>query len=270
MSVPIAELLGALPTVFQYIQIIGYIVLLLFFGSIAMKGWRGFLRFYIRWPARIGIGFLCLIAGMGLSPYIPVLSTGIFKVFQSDVIAGGIITAIIISIGLYLISFRSPRVVEGMRREIQRLHDKINSMRGKKPSKTFTIAGVIIIVAVLGFGLINFRGFPSNIAEEFISSIVPEMGLPGGITMGPGMSKLSPDCMTALYALSQNPQLISGAQPYENSAVREMVEQQAGSSVLEMYSLEYQGKTIIFASMSDNRQCLATESELCACQEQGQ
>ncbi|MFQ5648028.1 MAG: hypothetical protein ACE5FW_02220 [Candidatus Aenigmatarchaeota archaeon] len=131
MALPIAELLGNLPAIFQYIQIFGYIVLLLFFGAIAMKGWKGFLRFYIRWPARIGVGFLCLIAGIGLSPFIPVLSTGIFKVFQSDIIAGGIVTAIVVSIGFYLISFRSPGVVEGMRREIQRLHNR--SQTGPSP-----------------------------------------------------------------------------------------------------------------------------------------
>jgi hypothetical protein len=260
MAAPITELMAVLPQLFQYLQIIAYVVLLLFFGSVAMRGWKGYLPIYFRWPARIGVGFICLIAGIALGPLITGLGTGILKMFQLDVVTVGVISAIIVSVGLYLISYRSHGAVESMKREIERLERKVSDMKGKvRPGWTVAkIMGLVIIIALVAVSAASFRGFPPAMSSELFESF----GIPEEI------SRMSPECMglmTTMATLSQQQDAFQNPPVHQDDALKALIEQGSGKSVSEMYRIEESGQTIILGVMGDNSQCIASETEFCMC-----
>ena len=271
MAIEITELISQLPVVFSYVQIFGYIVLALFFGATALKGWKGFLAWYLKWPFRLGAGFVCLVVGISIADYIPTLSTGIFRLLQSHILAAGIVASIIMGIAFYLISVKLPSTAESYRREVQRLQNKLNKMKAVKPDKVFTIAGIVIIAALIVFAAVNWKGFPPNIADELFSSIIPEGGLPGGITLGPGMSRLNPECLSIITMMGtitqEHPELLQNLQPFDNPTLKATIEGQSGMVVLEMYRVEYEGQRMILTIMDNDQKCISTETEFCACSE---
>lgn len=269
MAIEITELISQMPVIFGYVQAVGYIVLLLFFGASALKGWKGFLPWYYKWPFRVGAGAVCLVVGIAIADYIPALSTGIFRLFQSHIIAAGLVSAIIMAVAFYLISVKLPSTAESYRREILRLQNKVSKMKKVKPNKLFTIIGVVIIAALLVLAAFNWKGFPPNMAEDLFSSIIPEGELPGGIILGPGMSKLNPECMSIVTMTQQSPEIMSNPSVYENEDLKLIIEEFGNSSVIELYKTEHEGQEMIFGLLENGLMCISTETEVCACSEQG-
>lgn len=269
MAIEITELISQLPVVFNYLQIFSYVILILFFGASALKGWKGFLPWFYKWPFRIAAGAVCLLVGFSIADYIPTLNTGIFRIFQSHIIAAGLVSAIIMGIALYLISIKLPSTVESHKREILRLQNKVSKMKRVKPNKVFMAAGIVIIAGLLVFAAINWKGFPPNMADELFSSLIPEGELPGGIVLGPGMSKLNPECMSIITLMQQSPEIMSSPSSYENDVLSSAMEEFGGSPVIELYKVEHEGQVMIFGLLENNLMCISTETEVCACAEQG-
>lgn len=250
-----SQALVILPQVFQYIQVIGYVVMIFFFGSIAMRGWKGWLPWYTNLLARAGVGFLCLFVGVSIGPLITGLRSGILAMFQLDLITVGVVSAIMLSIALYLLSFKSHYAVLSIRKRMHKLERRMRSMRNLPKGMTIhKWIGVIIIVALVALAAVNFRGFPENPAGEIFRS----MGLPEDI------ANMSPECMGAIMAMTaidevRNPPL------YENPSLASLVEERSGKEVFEMYRLESEGMTVIAIKTTDDLTCFATESEFCMC-----
>lgn len=251
----VSEAMVLLPQVFQYIQIIGYVVMIFFFGSIAMRGWKGWLPWYLNLLARAGVGFLCLFVGVSIGPLIAGLRSGMLAMFQLDLITVGVVSSVILSIALYLISFKSQYAVLSIRKRIHKLEKKMRGMKGAPKGMTiYKWAGLAIIIALVVLAALNFRGFPENPAREMFQS----MGLPEEI------ADMSPDCMSAMMAVAsvseiKNPPL------YEDEALKAAVEEASGKEVFEMYRIESEGRTIIAIKTVDESTCFATESEFCMC-----
>jgi hypothetical protein len=257
MAVPISEIMATLPVMMQYIQVIAYVVLLLFFGSFAMRGWTGWLPWFIKWPARIGLGFLCLIIGIALGPFVTGLNTGIMKIMQLDLFAMGLISAVVFAIGLFLISHRSESTAKSLEKQIERLQKRMKKAKGREPSRMFTIVGVALIAGMLIFGLVNFRGFPAAMDEEIFSSL----GIP------PELAQMSQECMTAMAAMASTSGAQPDPEPYQNDALKASIEAGAGKAVSQMARLEVNGNAIVVGMMEDGSQCFATESDFCLCPE---
>ncbi len=251
----ISEVMYLLPQLFQYIQIIGYIVMIFFFGSIAMRGWKGYFPWYMNLLARVGTGFVCLFAGVSIGPLITSLRSGILIMFQLDLITVGVITSVLLSIAFYLISSNSWGAVVSLRKLAEKTQKRI--MKMGRPPKGMTMhkwAGVVIIIAIVAVSAVSFRGFPENAATEIFRS----MGLPEDVV------NMSPDCLSAMMAMSsmgeiRNPPL------YENDTLKSLVEEQSGETVFEMYSIETEGMTIIAIKTASDKTCYATEDEFCFC-----
>ncbi|MFC2143869.1 hypothetical protein ACFLQO_00700 [Candidatus Aenigmatarchaeota archaeon] len=97
-----------LPQILNGMQIVFYIVLILGFGSIIVKGYRGYAHFAIKMLMRLGFGFVALVCGIGISGIIPAFSNNAFyTIIQSMIInpfLGIIISTIVLTISLYMIS----------------------------------------------------------------------------------------------------------------------------------------------------------------------
>ena len=252
----INEALVILPQIMQYIQLIGYVVMALFFGSIAMKGWKGYLPWHLKLAARLGAGFLCVLSGVSIGPFITGLRSGILRVFQLDLITVGIISAILFSVAFFLISSKSEAALESLKRHVKKTENKIKKMG--VPPKGMTIhkwAGIAIIAALVALSAVTFRGFPGNAAQELFKS----MGLPEEI------ANLSPECMSAFMAMTSMGQKVENPPLYENAALKSIIEQGSGKTVFEMYRLENEGRVIIAAKTTEDKTCFATEAEFCMC-----
>jgi len=106
MAVPdISGIIAFLP----YLQIFWYIMLSLFFGSIALMGYRGFLPSWLKWLTKVGIGFLCVICGLGMAALIPLMS--LLEAMQLDMLIGGIVAGIIFAVSINIISYRMPGLI---------------------------------------------------------------------------------------------------------------------------------------------------------------
>lgn len=253
----ISEAMYLLPQVFQYIQVIGYIVMAMFFGSIAMRGWKGYLPWYMNLAARFGVGFICLFVGISIGPLITALRTGMLSIFQLDLITVGVISSIMISVALYLISSKSRAAVVSLRKHLEKTQEKITKLgHPPKGMTTEKWIGVAIIIALVAIAAISFKGFPENPTAEIFRS----MGLPEDV------ATMSPDCLGAIMAMSSMGD-IRDPPLYEDESIKSIVEEKSGKTVFEMYRLDSNGQTIIAVKTADDKTCFATETEFCMCQE---
>jgi len=162
-------ILGSLPQIMGTVQIIVYIFLVLFFGSIAIIGYRGYLGFLFKLLLRLGAGFLSLLGGLAIGSSIPFLNGSIFKLFQLDMIVGGILSSAVFAVSFYLLSFWMK--AGNIEQQIKRLENKLGRMkkRAERP-KMLMIIGAVVFVAFLVYIMLNFRGFP-NLQEDIFSSL---------------------------------------------------------------------------------------------------
>jgi hypothetical protein len=104
MAFDMMQLLEMLPQLLATVQIIIYVFLSWFFGSIAIRGMKYRLSFPIKIGLTFGLGFACMVAGTALPVAFNIMQTGILKAFQVDSLIFGIIISIVFAMCLYMIS----------------------------------------------------------------------------------------------------------------------------------------------------------------------
>ncbi len=337
----IQQLLQNLPQVLQIIQIISYILFIFFLGHIAIKGYKGTPKFYVAFPLKAGLGLASLVIGLSIGSYIktiPIFNDKLFLLLQADLLIGGIISAFVFALALYLISFRIPvfkiasvgktipvledrlsrleatlfrqgilkpgvkeneakevaeKAVPGYKTDTAELNNDIWEVLLKKKKKQafvavdaysgrvkdvvikgldpVRIAGIAVIIAIVLFGVWTFRGFP-NLSEDFYSfiGISPEqfsnlsqqLGNLGTTRQG----ELDPSCVdiqTLLLTYGQDI-INESLPPYSNEQVKNLVEQNSGSTVRAMYRVTHEGKEAIIA-VTENSVCSSAQTIFCEC-----
>ncbi len=294
-----AWLIQNLPEIMFWAQILVYIVLIFFFGSIAVRGYRGYLRGIFHFLLRAGSGFACLVAGIGISPYIPFVGDNmLLKIAQTDLITGGIISSMVLLVSFYIMTFRFSRILV-LKKRAEAIRWMFEKTRDRAPSKMrvdpLAIAGIIIIMAFLSASLVNFRGFP-DMAGGLLSQLclTPEdLGrigdllsggaggdsgggleglLPEGVVIegGKPLAEQSQACISAMFSLAgmksqlQDPGFLM-SRTYSNRATQDMIERESGKRVSQMFRVTEGGNEIIIAVTEDLFSCTATPSEFCLC-----
>ena len=253
--VSISELMAVLPELLFTVQIIMYVFLILFFGSISILGLRTYFNWIFRLLIRIGIGFLALITGIAMSSMLPFFKDGIWALMQADLIVGGLITSIILGIALFLITFDYVNIPK-LEKTIENLRSRLHEAKSKRPaqkSKYVRVGGLIFMALFLVISLLNFQGFPD--INDRISD-----------TFGFAIGNLESECRVISALVLENQEEISqNLVLYENAVLERSIENRAGSPVLQMFSTDIEGRTIILAITEDEQNCVATETEVCVC-----
>lgn len=127
----VTQLLGSLPMLLMLSQLVAYVFMIVFFGGIAVKGFRKHLSFFSKFALAIPIGLLCLIGGIALSNFIaiPGLSSGIMKLLQLDLLIGGVVSAAVFAAALYMMTRRMSKVEGEVHRRLKLLESEISRMR---------------------------------------------------------------------------------------------------------------------------------------------
>jgi len=262
-------LLNDLPLILGAAQFITYLFLVLFFGSIIIKGYQGYLSFFPRMALRILLGVLCLFTGIGISVFFPQFAAGIWGLLQAHVVIGMLISTIVLTIALFMIT-NNVFNVASLKRKIEKLQKtlkKAESMKPKKRVNPLTVAGSVIFVVFLVISLLNFHGFPS-LQQSFIDAGIPidEMSniVPDGVDM-------SSECISTLSvfatAYQNNPDLFNNPDVYEDETLKVLMEEKTGSTIISMFKVEHESSVIIIGISQDGQQCMATETDVCMCQQ---
>jgi hypothetical protein len=280
------ELLKGMPLIFQTIQIVAYIFFVLFFGSIVIRGFRGYLPWHMRLIAKIGFGFMALVCAVALGPLIPTESTGIYRIIftliQLNLWIAGVISAAVLAVSLFLISSKI-RNIPGMEKAMDRMKARLEKARSiekemtgktlvQKLTQPMVLAGIIILAAFLTVSLVNFRGFP-NPSENVLSAI--GLNQSDIDTLGSYIEAVSPNqtgqmpegCVSALE-LAQNFQedILQNSLPvYTDPAIKVLIESESGESVELMYRIEYRQRVYALAITARQSVCSATGSLFCGC-----
>jgi len=272
----IGEVFTNLPEFLGIVQIIIYIALVLFFGSIIMLGFRAYIHWIVRILIRLGVGALALIAGLALAPLLPLAAlfgptlAPFLPIFQVDVLIGGIVSSIIIGICLYMITFEliDAKKIE---RRIESLRKKLDKARRRKPTqqvKFIRIGGIVLVAVFLIFSLVNFRGFPDPMALIAAAvGIEPDefSDLLSGFS-GFGDGGLSGECIDAATLLARyQEELPTLLQMHEDAVLEQAFEATSGSPLQQMFSAELEGTTVVLAIMENGDNCFATATEVCVC-----
>jgi len=264
------EILRQLPMIIQTLQIIGYFFVLLFFGSIIVKGYTGYIHPAARFLFRVGLGFVALLSGIGISEILPFFNTGIYKLFQVDVFVGGIIATAVLTLVVYMISHNVFNV-EGIKKQIEKLQNKIKKSeelkgKGTKLTDPVRIGGIIIACIFVTFAMINFRGFPDvfsdlGLSQERFNELASQIE---SVRDQFGGQNLSEGCVSiATLAQVYGTNLLNTR--YNNSAVESLIEQGANANVLELYSVEYNQQTMILGITDNEKLCSSTLNQFCEC-----
>ncbi|NIO19428.1 MAG: hypothetical protein GTN76_01435 [Candidatus Aenigmarchaeota archaeon] len=128
-------------------------------------------------------------------------------------------------------------------------------------SDPLRVVGIGIIIFILGFSLINFRGFPSmmeGLPSLFGLSPDELSGVLGGDD-----GNLPEGCISAgRLALKYNPKL----PVFEDESVEAIIESQSGTDVQWMYRIDYDGTDYILAIDTNFENiCSATMDKFCQC-----
>jgi hypothetical protein len=255
-AMDLGGILTSLPQILGIVQIVMYVFLSLFFGAIAIIGYRGFLSWWIKIPLRFGIGFLCLIVGISIAGFIPVPSP--LDLFQTDAMIGGIVTSIIFLIAINIFSYRLPWLIGGFENRIKHFQNKISKLKSGGNLVFMTpmrIIGLAIFFGFLIYGLVTFPGFPS-LTEDVFSMVGLDIDTN---SMTPGCQAM----MTSVYANIDT--LIGGGTlptPYTNPTLETVMEQGCGESItiLTRYDLD---TSVVVGVTASGTLCLGTETEYC-------
>jgi len=326
----ILRLFEFLPQLLSIAQTVIYVIFAWFFGAIALKGLKKHLVFPARIVLTFCVGFVCLVFGIALSGYMVFFQDSVFRLFQLDLLIGGLVSSVILAVAFYLMSRRIERtdpktlinrlkkrvgLLEGLlvehkvppvkEEEARKMAEKLvpgyrardaklNKTdwevfleRGNRKAKVimgaydgevkivehemsrvesiisdpFRVVGIGIIIFILGFSMVSFRGFPS------MTDALPSLlGIsPDELTeiLGGGEENLPEGCVSAgRLALKYNPNLPQ----FEDESVEMMIESETGIDIQWMYRVDYQGKDYILAIDSDfENLCSASEDKFCQC-----
>ena len=266
-----ADIQALMTAIFQPLQIILYILFILFYGSIIIKAFRGYLPWHMKLLARIGFGFVSLICSIALAPLLPINVAGIYKIIQLDFMVASIISAAVLTISVFLASHKIYNI-RGMEKSLEKLKsglEKAKSIEKEMGNKTLVqkltqplrLVGIIALAAFIIFSLASFRGFP-DMSEKVMSGVYETaMDIQGS------NQTVSQNCVSPLE-LAQNfgDQMIKGELPtYVDSATQSLIESNSGESVIQMYRLDYKQRVFAFAVTSKQSLCSSTGTEFCGC-----
>ena len=83
-------IVSQLPEIFLLADVLFYVFTTLFFGSIAVRGYRGMMHFLPHFGLRVLTGVIAIVGGVAIRGFFPDLGTGFFQLFRADVIVGGL------------------------------------------------------------------------------------------------------------------------------------------------------------------------------------
>jgi hypothetical protein len=249
-----------------------YVVFLLFFGSIAVKGYRAYVSPWIKLGIRIAFGFLSLIGGLALADFFPYLKGGIYELMQADVIVMGVIISALFGVSLYLVSCRIPKAII-LKQKLMKLEEELKKVKDEpspvpKRFDSFKIAGIALIVIIIIVSFVNFRGFPDpgeglysflGITEEEFNDILNRIqDIQEGVKTPEG-------CENNLNLLTEFGTQIASLEPYTDDDMKTFIEGQSSKTIVLMYNVSYNQKEIIMAFSDDNFFCSVTEGRFCEC-----
>jgi len=266
-------ILKQLPEFFFLSDVLFYVFGALFFGSIAMRGFRGHMHFAPHFAMRVVMGIASIVGGVALQGFFPSLNQGIYQLFRVDLLAGALVSSIIFAVGLYLISFRMINV-NSLKKLIRKLQERIEKSK-KIPSKRLgwkdplKIAGVLVVAGFLVFSLINFSGFP-RISDSFLSFVglsqedLTELskqlegfgGLEGEVPEG---------CESIVSILTAAGPDITKLPVSTDETIKSIIEKGSGSEALVVWVAEIGGKDYFIAQTGDSKICSATKTKFCSC-----
>jgi hypothetical protein len=124
----LAEIIDILPQLLFIAQLVMNLVLAWAFGALAFRGLKKSVPFYIRIPAMLGTGFLCLMAGAAMREYMFFFQGTLFRLVQIDLFIAGVASAVIIAVALYLITRKRGEEPEG--RTMKKLQERVRLLEG--------------------------------------------------------------------------------------------------------------------------------------------
>lgn len=268
----LAGMVSQLPEILFFVDIIFYIFSILFFGSIVTKGFRGYLHPLVHLGLRIGMGFISIIGGISLSWLFPSLSEGFFQFMRASILAGSLVSSIILAIGLYLVTFRMINV-KALNKMIENIKKKIASAK-KNPNKRglkdpIKLAGVAIILGFLIYSLITFNGFPSisdDITELTGISLDEIKNLGGQLEdIGGGEGDLPDGCMSMISILTKTGPDLTKLTASNDEGIKKIIEDNSGSTVVDLRIADIEGETYYIAITQESKICSSTNNIFCSC-----
>ena len=272
-------LLRDMPIILGIMQIIGYVFVSLFFGSIALKGYRGYASPWVRLGARLGIGFFCLVMGLTIANFIPVESTNpLIVMIQRDTInfmIGGLVSSFLMLGGVYLAT-HNIFDIDAMRLHVKKLEERLRKAElvkreedKKKPlekiGEPYRIAGIVVIILLVAFTLLNFRGFP-DVNDNILSALGLEQEDIDTILGQIDEGQLPEGCDSLFTILQQHSEEILNNQlpTTDDLNARNLVTEE-GHPVMVMYDLVHEGRDYILVVTRDSNMCHVRDGRLCGC-----
>lgn len=275
------SLVSNLPSILNTVQWVTYVFLVLFLGSVAIVGFRIYTTFGRRMLLRIVFGIFSLVSGIALRSFMPLPDFFLIKMLQLDMLFAGFVLSIVFAVSLFLLS-RSMSAEKTLKRQIEKLGEMLKKEKSRKmpgnPAKSpYFFAGMLIIVVVLGFAAINFRGMPSmmdnilsslGISQSDFDSLKGLAGA-GGTGLPGDMASMPEGCVSVLAAISSHQDDLTGLlSDYEDQQLKARIEQGAGESVAMMKRADIEGTGVVLAITSSGKACIATSQDLCMCKSQ--
>jgi len=260
------DLLRSLPEIVQVVQIITYFFFVLFLGSIAMKGYRGYANLIIATGARIGLGFAALLAGVTLSGVIPFLNEGLYKTFQINMIVFGVISSVILLVFVRMITFNIFDI-QGMKNKIKYLQEKLSKVQNINGKKLhpISIAGIALLAGFIAFSFIFFQGFPNIIKDmglnpEDLNSMADEIE-----DLVAATNNLPPGCVSLITLARELGADGLTTTPHQDAQVQALMESGSGSVVQDLYLVRYGNKDIFVGVTMKDQICSVTQGQFCEC-----
>jgi hypothetical protein len=270
-----AAIFQMLPTLLAVTNIIVYIVAILFFGSIAAKGWRG----YMAWPKKLGLrvllGAVCVITGVAITPLLR-LDNPMIKLLQLDMIAGMLIATIVLFAALKLMTLNVPysmvlkERIAHLQSRLEKRKDKEAEMPKNRLKSPTTIAGIVVFIAFIVFAMMNFHGLPDTktnllqsmgLSEADFAKITDAMNAFQNSPLG----NMSAGCLASLQEMQGKPSLYENPPAYANDVLKAEIASKAGQNVAGLYKIDSNGRSLVIALLENGKQCYATTTEFCMC-----
>lgn len=278
----IAGLVRELPTILFLADVSFYVLGALFFGSIAVVGYRGYMGRFPHFGLRVLMGAISMIGGLGIMYFLPLPQGGFFQIMNQfirlDILLGSLVSSVILAAGLFLVSFRLINVT-ALKSMIKKMEGKIKKAKKTDPKKLgwkdpVKIVGIAVIVGLIAFSLINFRGIPT--LQETMSDTLS--GITGFDFNQENLDKLAeqagkleelqkaPEGCASMWNLLQDVSWdIQQFSPADNPEIKGVIEASSGSVVVDLKKHTYQGVLHFIAVTADQQMCSATSAKFCNC-----
>jgi hypothetical protein len=273
-------ILRDLPLIMGLVQVIGFVFLSMFYGSIAIRGYKGYLNGWVRIAVRLGIGFFCLVLGIAISGLLPMASANpFFVMILGDMVyplIGGMISSFIVMAAVYLTA-HNIFDIERMRLYMKRLEEKLGKAEQikrieekktplQKLKDPYRISGIVLLAVIVIFILATFRGFP-DMNKSVLSAIGLEQSDIDMLLKKIGADQdMPPGCDNVLIILQQySDDIANNRLPQTTDAAASNLVTSQGHTPMAMYEVTYNGADYILAMTSDTYMCHIREGVLCGC-----